>query len=60
MLKLLSAVFVLLIYAFVYALCKVSAEADRQNERMFARYMKEKANETAQHAAGSAPAVHEG
>ena len=60
MMKLAAAVIVLLVYVFAYALCKTSAEADRQNERMYARYMKEKEHEAAQQTAGTAPAVHEG
>lgn len=51
---------VLIIAVSALALCKAAGDADRQYEEMYIRYMKEKAHEAAQHAAGSAPAIHEG
>lgn len=60
MLIVLIVVVVLIIAVSTLALCKAAGDADRQYEEMYIRYMKEKAHEAAQHAAGSAPAIHEG
>lgn len=51
---------ILIIAVSALALCKAAGDADRQYEEMYICYMKEKAHEAAQHAAGSAPAIHEG
>ena len=60
MMIILIVMVIAIIVMFTFALCRTAAEADRQNERMFAQYRKEKAHEAAQHAAGTAPAIHEG
>ena len=51
---------VLIVAVSALALCKAAGDADRQYEEMYIRHMKEKAHEAAQHAADSAPAIHEG
>ncbi len=51
---------VLIVAVSALALCKAAGDADRQYEEMYIRYLKEQANEAAQHAAGTAPAIHEG
>jgi len=51
---------VLIIAVSTLALCKAAGEADRQYEEMYIRYMKEKAHEAAQHAAGTTSAIQEG
>ena len=47
MLMLFGTVSVVLMYIFMYALCRAAGDADRQAEREFARYLERKNHEYA-------------